>query len=714
MTLETQLEQMATDVSTIKGNVSAVYGAGYKAGSASGGNVSEEDKAKWDSKAGLITEGGEIFNDYENNKALGLYTQASGYNTKAGITGYYFVRLELDETNTTGIFYISDTQHGTELTQEEASTLSKEFAFNYEVGDIISYVSGAKYLDIGSITEIDTNNMTVTVTATKTGTLAKGAFDTGIDDQIFYVYSKPESGIIPFGHYAVAEGEATFAVERSSHAEGRLTVARGQYGHAEGRQTQADYAAHAEGYKTNAIGQKSHAEGSETTASGTSSHTEGENTTASGAGSHAEGNNTIAGGNYSHAEGNDTLANKYGSHAEGQHSHALGDSSHAEGDSTIAEGKGSHAEGQHSHALGDSSHAEGMDTIASVNCAHAEGSNTEANGQDSHAEGWDNIANGHCSHAEGNKNTSTGFASHAEGQSNESVGNGSHAEGNGNKAKGIYSHAEGNGNTSEGLYSHSEGSGTYVKGESAHGEGIAARAAGIAAHAEGRNTYAQNNYTHAEGSYSEAYGVASHAEGISCQTQGRAAHAEGEGSKAFGNHQHVQGKYNAIDYDNKYAHIVGNGTGNEYVNRSNAHTLDWSGNAWYAGDVKAGDVSLKELKTSIITDTTTSYIFNFSNMYNKEIRTGESNTLSFAFGNGVYKEDYISGLSFDSGETPTSIDYTDSGILNWVGTDCVTSDGLSIFQPSANTHYDIVFYFNGVQFIGLVNGYVPATGNEAV
>ena len=35
-----------------------------------------------------------------------------------------------------------------------------------------------------------------------------------------------------------------------------------------------------------------------------------------------------------------------------------------------------------------------------------------------------------------------------------------------------------------------------------------------------------------------------------------------------------------------YAHIVGNGTSEE--ERSNAHTLDWEGNAWYAGDVYVG------------------------------------------------------------------------------------------------------------------------------
>lgn len=38
-----------------------------------------------------------------------------------------------------------------------------------------------------------------------------------------------------------------------------------------------------------------------------------------------------------------------------------------------------------------------------------------------------------------------------------------------------------------------------------------------------------------------------------------------------------------------YAHIVGNGTSDEA--RSNAHTLDWEGNAWYQGDVYVGSTS---------------------------------------------------------------------------------------------------------------------------
>ena len=48
---------------------------------------------------------------------------------------------------------------------------------------------------------------------------------------------------------------------------------------------------------------------------------------------------------------------------------------------------------------------------------------------------------------------------------------------------------------------------------------------------------------------------------------------------------HVQGKYSCIDKDS-YTHVVGNGE--SLLQRSNAHTLDWDGNAEFAGDVIAG------------------------------------------------------------------------------------------------------------------------------
>ena len=105
-------------------------------------------------------------------------------------------------------------------------------------------------------------------------------------------------------------------------------------------------------------------------------------------------------------------------------------------------------------------------------------------------------------------------------------------------------------------------------------------ASGDYSHAEGFNTKASSDSSHAEGENTTASGIASHAEGCNTKAFGLRSHAEGYYTKASSGHQHVQGKYNVEDTSDTYAHIVGNGTD---AARSNAHTLDWSGNGWYAG-----------------------------------------------------------------------------------------------------------------------------------
>ena len=147
--------------------------------------------------------------------------------------------------------------------------------------------------------------------------------------------------------------------------------------------------------------------------------------------------------------------------------------------------------------------------------------------------------------------------------------------------------------------------------------------------------------------------------------------------------------------------------------RENIFYLDDNYNALVSKYGVVEDALLYDLayKTKIQTSANTSYTFDFSDNYNKEVRLTAPSAISIQFVDDEYEPDYISGLSFNCGDTPTGFDYTASGIINWVGTDCTKDGDLSIFQPSANTHYDIVFYFNGSQFIGLVNGFVPATGN---
>lgn len=177
------------------------------------------------------------------------------------------------------------------------------------------------------------------------------------------------------------------------------------------------------------------------------------------------------------------------------------------------------------------------------------------------------------------------------------VGTGSFSMNRANTSIGTNSATFGLGNTASGDASFATGSYTKALGDFSHTEGMLSKALGSSSHAEGGSSKAEGDFSHAEGEQSEAIGEGSHAEGIASVAEGKTSHAEGEGSyaKGLGSHaegisvaegdyQHSQGKYNIESAE--FAHIVGNGLGpNE---PSNAHTLDWNGNAWFAGDVYVG------------------------------------------------------------------------------------------------------------------------------
>jgi len=166
-------------------------------------------------------------------------------------------------------------------------------------------------------------------------------------------------------------------------------------------------------------------------------------------------------------------------------------------------------------------------------------------------------------------------------------GNFSHAEGDSTTASGYTSHAEGCYTIASGYNSHAEGCYTIASGYTSHAEGSSTTASERNSHAEGDSTTASGYNSHAEGDSTTALGYTSHAEGDSTTASGYASHAEGYYTIASGMWQHVQGKYNIENSSPIYAHIVGNGSGDD--NRSNAHTLDWSGNAWYAGYLTADE-----------------------------------------------------------------------------------------------------------------------------
>ena len=186
-------------------------------------------------------------------------------------------------------------------------------------------------------------------------------------------------------------------------------------------------------------------------------------------------------------------------------------------------------------------------------------------------------------------------------------------------------------NTTVGQYSSTLGRNGEASGDCSYAEGVAASASGSASHAEGGGSIASGNYSHAEGSNTHAEGFASHAEGFGTYAYSRAAHAEGRGTKASSENQHVSGKYNVEDANGTYAEIIGNGGSNS--DRSNARTLDWSGNEMIKGDLTfngntsltsalgaKADASSVPTKVSDLQNDTgfiTSTVNNLSNYYKK-------------------------------------------------------------------------------------------------
>lgn len=211
---------------------------------------------------GVSKGGGEVFNDYDNNTAVGNNSHAEGAKTNA----------KGDNSHAEGK---GGTATGTN-SHVEGSETNAEGANSHAEGQL--------------------NN------ARGINSHAEG--------------QETES----VGANSHAEGFQTHANNNNSHAEGRITVADGNASHAEGGETQASGTySHAEGYMSLSERLASHAEGRHTTASGDYSHAEGNSTVASGFGSHAEGQETTAGAANAHAEGQGTVIEEVGGHVAGKY-----------------------------------------------------------------------------------------------------------------------------------------------------------------------------------------------------------------------------------------------------------------------------------------------------------------------------------------------------------------------------------------------------------
>ena len=119
--------------------------------------------------------------------------------------------------------------------------------------------------------------------------------------------------------------------------------------------------------------------------------------------------------------------------------------------------------------------------------------------------------------------------------------------------------------------------------------------------------------------------------------------------------------------------------------------------------------------------TTSENTLTYKFVHNKITRVdGNANTIEFIFNDGSYPELCSAELNFNTGATAPMLVYPGTSIIQWVGTDCANdtykdAEGIeryaSIFQPSPDTHYGILFDFNGKCIVGIVNGYKLASSN---
>ena len=474
--------------------------------------------------------------------AISKNSVALGSNNTAGCKGYYYRAIDF----TNKIIYLSEGQvKRPSNTPGEEDIITNFVTPQYNKGETFSMNNVEGYYSFcGVIEEIKGNRIYYKDPLPFNATGTKDASRT--KDYIFFVPNQPEIGLVTFTEGGSSVGGNSKASGEFSFAAGEGNIAGGNYSTALGRNTKAGYTGFTAGQKT---------------------VTTGPNAVAMGDSARADGQTSFAFGNQAKASKDYSIAMGSNSQTEAKDSIAIGKVVKATGNEQTVLGKYNQEDSSKSFIIGNGS-SSGKKNALTIDA----NSNIEVLGNIKMNEGKDLVGkdsdiaikttqNGAAIGAVGGtQSSSTGDASFAFGHQAEATQKRAVAFGQQSKAYGEFSFAE--------------GYGAQASGQGSHAEGHASRAVGISSHAEGEQTKAKGNYSHSEGDHTETYEDAI------------AAHAEGIGNHATTAGQHVQGKYSITDTQQNFAHIVGNGTNTK---RSNAHTIDWDGNAWFAGEVTIGE-----------------------------------------------------------------------------------------------------------------------------
>lgn len=575
----------------------------------------------------------EIFNNYEDNKALGGYSTAKGYKTIAGYRGFCIKSITDGLSNETVIpettIEATNSYTFTGVTLEEGATyhlkmsgyvgcvgettesinIDKNYTAFYEkdfdlvalmieeylvdlpcygghnnttsvltIGHSKNNSASSMFLSItptGNYNGLINFNLTISLLKTSHSSNTKNieiSDTTGIKiNDIFSLYSSQLSGVFEsVGKVSAISGNSLCVVNNGDSFD-LLEQLDKLANHI--TDSDSEYIWFPDNLGLNGdliLGDGAEAAGYETKATGKYSHAEGLCTVASGTGAHVEGGYTTG----ENGEILINIASGVRSHVEGSGNEASDYDTHAEGSRNVASAKQAHAEGFATKATANQAHTEGSWTKATGSAAHAEGWETEANGEYSHSEGHKTIAGGNSAHAEGSGTKATAVSSHAEGMATSADRDGAHSEGMNTTAKGFRAHAEGQSSIKSEDYSTETdvyNSWTAITDNTKK----FSNAFGNASHTEGIDTLALYDGDHAQGLRCIARGPYAFAGGQDTYARGNRSVALGLGTKTNVADQMALGKYNQTNPNALL--IIGNGTANNA--RNNAFTVNKDGSA---------------------------------------------------------------------------------------------------------------------------------------
>ena len=468
-------------------------------------------------------EGGEIFNDYENNQSISKYSTTVGSHNIAGSKCFKVIADPIDNGDGTGI-YMLDSIEGLETDMRYSAFLETQ---SVDAGKILSINADTKEVAVDGFVYYPLNPNTDNP-------------ETLEIYNSFIITGRPDLGTTDIGFAAFAGGENSFAQNSHVVTFGEGNYGLGKYATTFGINNISAYNATTLGQGNKNLGATSLVTGVNNTATVNRVFVSGKNNTANGADSF------IGGGHDNTTQGEGSAAFNFGNKALGYGSVAFGFENEASGSLSFTTGQNNKPTGKRTAAFGRSN------TVAGENAAaFGLGNNIGENATNSVAFGERNEITSSYSLVSGINNNIAGANSIASGYHNTLNSNGGCAFGRLNEVSGTQSGCIGNENTVSKSYSVALNANNTVNGE---------RSLVI-------------------GSYNTVNGMHSFAGGNSCVIgeNGKSTFCLGRVLKSDVPYQTVVGQYNNSNADALF--VVGNGVDNASWGRKNAFTVHKDGHS---------------------------------------------------------------------------------------------------------------------------------------